>query len=391
MTATTGSTGARLASRPAAVAVAALFAANGMLVGGIGGTLPAMGQRLGIDAGGLSVLLLCLAGAAVLSMQVGGRLADSIGARTVALVVTPLMVAGVLLLSIAQTFPVAVAAMVLAGLGNGSMDVAMNALGVQVEKARPRPIMSLLHAFFSIGNLLGAGTVVLVARLFDREGESVITPALVTLGLTALLLYSLTLRSIPVGERIPHSEDGVRTAIPRLAWLLGLMAFCFGLAEGTAVDWSSVHVTEVAGIDPSTGALGLVAVSGFMVVIRLLGDRVVDRVGRRVVVQVGGVTAIAGYVLTVLAQPLPLLLVGWALVGLGVGLVAPQVYAVAGHVGGGRMLAVVVTFGYAAFLIGPAIIGALADRFGIQQAMVLPLVLSGCLVAVSRVLPRTED
>lgn len=390
MTAPTGTTGDRLASRPAAVAVAALFAANGMLVGGIGGTLPAMGQRLDIDAGGLSVLLLCLAGAAVLSMQIGGRLADAIGARTVALVVTPLMVVGVLLLSIAQSFPIAIAAMVLAGLGNGSMDVSMNALGVQVEKARPRPIMSLLHAFFSIGNLLGAGTVVLIARLFDREGESVITPALVTLGLTAFVLYGLTLRSIPVGERIPHSEDGVRTAIPRLAWLLGLMAFCFGLAEGTAVDWSSVHVTEVAGIDPSTGALGLVAVSGFMVVIRLLGDRVVDRVGRRVVVQVGGVTAIAGYVLTVFVHSLPLLLIGWALVGLGVGLVAPQVYAVAGHVGGGRMLAVVVTFGYGAFLVGPAIIGALADRFSIQQAMVLPLVLSGCLVAVSRVLPRTE-
>lgn len=390
MAAGTGTTDGRLGSRSAAVAVAALFAANGMLVGGIGGTLPAMGRRLDIDAGGLSVLLLCLAGAAVLSMQLGGRLADAIGARTVALVVTPLMVAGVLLLSAAQSFPVAVAAMILAGLGNGSMDVSMNALGVQVEKARPRPIMSLLHAFFSIGNLLGAGTVVLVAGVFDREGEAVITPALVTLGLSAFVLYGLTVRSMPAAERIAHTQAGVRTAIPRLAWLLGLMAFCFGLAEGTAVDWSSVHVTEVAAIDPSTGALGLVAVSGFMVVIRLLGDRVVDRVGRRAVVRVGGVTAVAGYFMTVFVQPLPVLLAGWALVGLGVGLVAPQVYAVAGHVGGGRMLAVVVTFGYAAFLVGPAIIGALADRFGIQHAMVLPLILSGCLVAVSRILPRTE-
>jgi MFS family permease len=168
------------------------------------------------------------------------------------------------------------------------------------------------------------------------------------------------------------------------------MAFCFGLAEGTAVDWSSVHVTDVARIDPSTGALGLVAVSGFMVVVRLLGDQVVARFGRRAVVRVGGVTAVGGYLVTVFTGSLPPLLAGWALVGLGLGLVAPQVYAVAGHVGGGRMLAIVVTFGYAAFLIGPAIIGQLVERVGIQQAMFLPLALSAVLVTISAVLPRTD-
>lgn len=107
-------------------------------------------------------------------------------------------------------------------------------------------------------------------------------------------------------------------------------------------------------------------------------------------VRFGGVTAVLGYLVTVFTEPLPLLLVGWALVGLGVGLVAPQVYAVAGHTGGGRMLAVVVTFGYAAFLIGPVLIGQLVHYIGIQNAMILPLALSLALVAVSPVLPRTD-
>ncbi|MDX6292828.1 MAG: hypothetical protein QOH50_1903 [Kribbellaceae bacterium] len=391
MTAGTETRNAALAARPAMVAVAALFGINGMLLGGIGGTLPAMRDRLGIDAGGLSILLLSLAISAVVSMQIGGRLSDAIGARPVSLAVAPLLISAVAVLAVARSLPLAMVGMVMAGLANGTMDVSMNSLGVQVEKARPRPIMSFLHGFFSIGNLAGAGTIVLVARLFDRSGGTVVLPALLTLSMVGLVLYLLMLRFIPVGERIQHHADGVRTAIPRLAWLLGLMAFCFGLAEGTAVDWSSVHVTDVAGIDPSVGALGLVAVSGFMVVIRLVGDRAVDRVGRRAVVRLGGVTAVAGYLVTVFVHPLPLLLAGWALVGLGVGLVAPQVYAVAGHVGGGRMLATVVTFGYAAFLVGPAIIGQLVQRFGIQHAMVLPLVLAGCLVAVSGVLPRSDS
>ena len=168
------------------------------------------------------------------------------------------------------------------------------------------------------------------------------------------------------------------------------MAFSFGLAEGTAVDWSSVHVTDVARVDPSTGALGLVAVSTFMVLIRLFGDRAVASFGRVAVVRFGGLVAAAGYLVTLLGQPLPTLLAGWALVGLGVGMIAPQVYAVAGHAGGGRMLAVVVTFGYGAFLVGPAIVGALSKQVGIQQAMIFPLILALVLVALSAVLARTS-
>lgn len=380
-----------MSERTAAVAVGLLFATNGALIGGVGGTLPALRERLDVSASGLSLLLFCLAASAVVSMQIGGRLADRIGARPVALVTLTVLALGVGLLSITSSLPWAIVAMVLAGLGNGAMDVAMNSLGVEVEQARPKPIMSRFHAFWSVGNLMAAGTIVLIARLFDRTGGSNVGPALGTLCLLGLASIAVCVRIVPVGRKIQHTTDGVRTAIPRLAWALGLMAFCFGLAEGTAIDWSSVHVTDVAKVDPSTGALGLVAVSGFMVIIRLLGDQAVAKVGRRAVVRVGAVTAIAGYLVTVFIDPLPLLLIGWALVGLGVGLVAPQVYAVAGHVGGGRMLAIVVTFGYAAFLVGPAIIGQLVEHFGVQHAMILPLVLSACLVAVSAVLPRDEQ
>jgi MFS family permease len=216
----------------------------------------------------------------------------------------------------------------------------------------------------------------------------VIQPALLVIAVLALAAYAAIFRVVPRAARIEHHENGVRIKLPTLAWLLGAMAFGFGLTEGTAIDWSSIHVTDVAGIDPARGALGLVAVSGFMVLIRLCGDRAVAAFGRQRVVQFGGTVALLGYVVVVTTHPLPLLLVGWSLVGLGVGMIAPQVYAVAGHVGGGRMLAVVVTFGYAAFLVGPAIVGTLVSWLGVQHAMILPLVLCGGLVALSRVMPK---
>jgi len=372
------------------LAVAGLFAVNGTLVGGIGATLPAMRERLGVDAGGLAVLLFSMAAVAVLSMQVGGRLADSRGARNVALPACALLIAGVASLGMAPTLPLAAAAMALAGLGNGAMDVSMNALGVRVEQARAKPVMSRLHACFSIGNLAGAAAVVLIARLAG-DGAAVITPALLSLSALSVVAALTISRWIPATTPVSTVErfaGGPR--IPAIAWLLGAMAFSFGLAEGTAIDWSSVLVTDVAQVEPSTGALGLVAVSSFMVLIRLFGDRAVAAFGRANVVRFGALVAAAGYLVALLGRSLPVLLVGWALVGLGVGMVAPQVYAVAGHTGGGRMLAVVVTFGYSAFLTGPVIIGALIGQVGISRAMALPLVLSVVLVALSRVLSHSE-
>lgn len=96
---------------------------NGLLIGGIGGTLPAMRQRLGVGAGALAALLVCLAVAAVVSMQIGGRLADSHGAGNVALPACALLTAGVGSLALAPTLPPAAGTMALAGLGDGAMDV----------------------------------------------------------------------------------------------------------------------------------------------------------------------------------------------------------------------------------------------------------------------------
>jgi MFS family permease len=127
-----------------------------------------------------------------------------------------------------------------------------------------------------------------------------------------------------------------------------------------------------------------------MVVIRLLGDRLVARYGRRAVVRFGGIGAALGYATVSLVSGLPLLVAGWALVGLGVGMIAPQVYAVAGHLGGGRVLAVVVTFGYAAFLMGPAVIGFGVRHLGIHHAMAVPALLCAGIIALAATMPRDD-
>jgi predicted MFS family arabinose efflux permease len=300
------------------------------------------------------------------------------------------MAARVFTLGFATNYPVAVIGGMLVGFGNGAMDVAMNAIGVQVEAARGRPIMSFFHAFFSIGNFVGAGTVLLLAAVLGLRSGSIVTPLMITLTVIGLAAFAVLVRITPRAAVVHHRVDGVKTSIPRAAWILGIMALAFGLSEGTAVDWSSLHVTDVAEVDPTTGSLGLVAVSALMTVIRLLGDRLVSRYGRRAVVRFGGACAALGYLMVTIVGSLPLLVSGWALVGFGVGMIAPQVYAVAGHLGGGRVLAVVVTFGYAAFLLGPAVVGFLVEHLGIHHAMAVPAALCAGIIALAATMPRQD-
>lgn len=379
-----------LAAPTAALAVTLTFVVNGMILGGYGGALPSLRDKLGVDANQIALALFLAGAAAITSMQIGGRLADALGTRQVTLAGLPVLIAGAVTLGLAPTYPVAVAGAILIGLGNGALDVAMNAIGVQVESARGRPIMSFFHAMWSVGNFIGAGTVLLMATALGLSGGAIVTPLLLTLAGLASVVFAVLVRITPPTAVVEHRVGGVRTRIPRAAWLLGIMAVGFGLSEGTAVDWSSIHVTDVARVDSTTGSLGLVAVSGFMVLIRLVGDRLVTRFGRRAVVRFGGATAAVGYAGVTLVDALPLLLVGWALVGFGVGMIGPQVYAVAGHLGGGRVLAVVVTFGYAAFLLGPALIGFGVEQLGIHRTMAVPALLCVAIVALAATMPKQD-
>lgn len=374
----------------AAVAVTLMFAANGTIIGAYVGLIPALRDKLGLAPLQISLLLLSGGVAGLLGMQLGGRLADRMGARRIVLAAFPLLIAGPVVMALAGSLGVAIVGLLLVGFGNGLIDVSMNALGVQVEAARRIPIMSRFHAFWSLGNFVGAALVLLVG-LVAGNGGAVLLPVALLAGALGLLSLFWLWRFAPESAPVVHrNESGGTTRVPLAAWLLGLMAIGFGIGEGTAMDWSSLHVVDVAGVRASLGALGIACVAGFMVLIRLLGDRLVARFGRRQVVRFGGVTAAVGYLVTAVASPLPLVLAGWCLVGFGVGMIGPQVYAVAGHMGGGRVLAVVVTFGYTAFLAGPAINGFLVEHLGIQRTMFVPAVLCLAIVAISRVMPRQD-
>src|SRR5829696_6205226 len=114
-----------------------------------------------------------------------------------------------------------------------------------------------------MGNLAGAGSVLIMSSILGLTGGSIVTPLMI-LAIVGVATLAVLIKITPEAAVVQHTVDGVGTPIPRMAWLLTVMALAFGLSEGTAVDWSSLHVTTVANVDSTTGSLGLVAVSGMM-------------------------------------------------------------------------------------------------------------------------------
>jgi MFS family permease len=397
--ASTDPTSARLdTSRVAVVAIAAMFVLNGVVIGGYGGILPALRLRLELSDGDVSVLLFVGGVAAIVAMQIGGRVADAFAPRIVVLVGLPLMALGAAALAVAPTFLLALVAGSLLGMGGGAMDVSMNALAVQLERARRGSgggsILSFFHALWSVGHLSGAGLCITVAALFQLHGDRTLTPVLFLVAAIGALGWVAQLAFAPRGVALrrpsPSTDDpgGARAPrVPRAAYVLGAIGLASGLAEGTASSWSSLQVTEVAHVDAAVGSLGLVAVSGCMVAVRFFADRLVDRFGRRLVMRGAGILSTFGFLAVATTHGLAPLLLAWCAVGAGVGILAPQVYGAAGHMGGGRVLATVVTFGYAGYLAGPAIIGASTRRLGLQHTMFIPAALCLLIVVFARTMP----
>jgi hypothetical protein len=185
----------------------------------------------------------------------------------------------------------------------------MNIQAIIVERASGRSMMSRFHGLFSVGGIAGAGGM---AVLLSCGASPLMAAAGVSLGVLAALVAVSHLLSY--GSK----NEGPAFAIPHgIVLLIGLLWFVLFLAEGAVLDWSAVFLTSIRRMVTAYAGLGYAAFATTMTIGRLAGDRIVDWLGPKRVVLVGGLCAAAGFVVTTVVPSWQVGLLGYALVGVG--------------------------------------------------------------------------
>ena len=350
-------------ARNSQLAVAALFLALGFNYGTWTSRLPAIKTGLGLSTSQVSLVLLLAALGAVFSFPVTAAALHRLGSRGASLLGGVLLPCALLGLGFAPNLATACAAMFVFGIVASTLDVAMNAQGVEVERAYAQPVMSRLHAIFSLGTMGGA--------LFASIATTVTPSVQLHFCAAAVLVWAAAV--LPRGGLIADAapvDGGTRSfALPRGAALwIGAMALLGMIVEGSMVDWSTLYLKERAGASQQVAPLGIASIQGAMLVTRWFGDRARTRWGARRLLFWGSLGAGISLALALVIGGVAPALVGFALFGIGVATVSPCVYA-AGARQGGVALASVMTLGSLGFLIGPLLIGSVSQATNLSWGM----------------------
>lgn len=355
--------------------------------------IPAVKEQAHLSDGALGAALFTVPIGLVLGAAIAERLVDRVGSARVARVCGFVSCAVIVAPGLAANLPELMAALLAGGTIAGTLDVAQNAQGVRVEAAYGVPVMTSMHAFYSLGAIAGA----LAGGGLAWAGVGP-APSLAAGGLTGAAIVAVAQRWLLPGRQhgapAPPREamslaERDRMGVWRLVIALGVLGICALVAEGAAGDWSAVYLHDNLGTSAGFAALGFAAFSVTMTAGRLVGDWLIHRFSVAGLVRVCGLIAAAGLA-GALATGSPYgAIAGFAVFGAGLSVVVPQVFAAGGRADPARPgsgLARVVGLGYAGMAAGPAVIGVVASRVGLRLAFGIPVLLALWIAVAAPVL-----
>lgn len=338
-------------------------------------------DKIGASDGQLGLALLMLGIGALIAMPITGSLVGRVGSRGISMISAIAHGLAFSLIAFAWDWISLGCAMMLYGLAIASLDVAMNVQATEIEERYKRPIMSSFHGLFSVGDMVGALGAGLAATLALGLGPHFIIAASVAL-LAGIYGCRLMITN-PEAENKSGEKTPAFVRPSGVLVLVGLIGFAALLAEGSVGDWSAVYLSEYQGADTQTAAFALTAFALSMAIMRFLGDGLVARFGAFAMLQISGLLAATGLIVTLMTNAPMIAIIGYGITGLGLAVLFPVALSVAPKVSGmstGAAVASVATLGYGGFLVGPPVIGLVADEIG------LPLAL-GIVVALVATIP----
>ena len=378
-----------LALRRARIAVTVTFIINGFSAGSFVARIPDFKRILDVSNGTLGLSLLFVSAGVFLALKPAGRYSAKFGSQPIIFFSTIALALSYLLLGALFSLTWFWITLFIFGFVLATQDVSMNAHAVVVEQRAGRRLMSVFHAMFSVGTLFGG----ILGGVFSQLEITPLSQALLLA--LAYIVAALLVRPLllPASADTHHFGDEKRAKHPFIFVILGLFGLFAALSEGAAGDWGGVLARETFGATPFISTLPYIVFCTAMIIGRLSGDYLAHRFGASKVIAAGGVIAGTGLSAGLLIGGIPAIMVAWFLLGIGLSVVIPLMFSAAGTIAltkysgviaPSEAVAKVSGVSYFGFVIGPPLIGFIADAFELRWTLMLLAGLSYLLILASR-------
>jgi MFS family permease len=352
------------------VALGALFFFMGICFASWAARIPDIQSKFQLSEGQLGTLLLCLPIGSMVGLPIAGWSVHHYGSRIVILICSFAYALSLPLIGLAPNLWVIAPVLILFGMLGNIMNISLNTQALGLENQLGKSILASFHGVWSMAGFTGAGLGAgMIFLSFSPAAHYVVV------ALLSILMILLSQKFVINDKQTAGEEGGLVLRKPdSLLLRVGLISFLGMMAEGCMFDWSGVYFKKIVEAEPELVSLGYVCFMGAMASGRFVTDKAINRYGKIPVLQVSGILIFLGLLLAVLFPSLYTAALGFLLVGFGVASIVPVSYGIAGRsklYSPSVALAMVSTLSFFGFLVGPPLIGFIAEAFNLKISFAL--------------------
>ncbi len=352
------------------IAVSLFFFSQGLAFSSWASRIPTIKATLGISEGQLGTLLLLMPIGQLCTMALSGKLVAKYGSKNVLQIVVLIYPLILCCIGLAQDFYQLGAVLFLFGVIGNMCNISVNTQGVEVEKIYGKSIMSSFHGAWSIAGFTGALIGLLMMNLhISTFYHFVLIYGVIVLNWLINKKYLVESISAPKQEK-----KSIFSKPDKILVQLGIIGFLSMATEGAMFDWSGVYFQDIVKAPQNLVVVGYASFMIMMATGRFIGDYFISKYGKLRIMQVSGILMFSGLMISVFFPQFIICTLAFMMVGLGVACNVPMVYSVAGknkNVNPGVALATVSSISFLGFLMGPPLIGYIAEIFDLRYSYAL--------------------
>ena len=338
--------------------------------------IPDFKYLLALSDAELGTVLMGLPLGSLVSLPLAGWLISKFNSRIICILAVFLYILVIPIIGFSRSSYSLFACLFFFGIAGDILNIAMNTQVVALEAKMNKIIMSSFHAIFSIGLMLGS----LIGGFLSKQGYEFQAHFYMIAGFNVIsipIFYPNLIKNETKDLDQQKTKSSFWNLGPYLT-ILALIAFCGMLCEGAMADWITLYFKESILSTYYPATIGFSSFALAMVIGRFIGDFISQKFGVKMVLTSNGLLVSLGMLLTIFMPQVEMKIIGCFLTGIGISTIVPLIYSQAGNqktIEPAIAIAGVSTIAYIGFLIGPVVIGYLADYFELKKALILLIIL----------------